>query len=154
MAGGKVVVALVVSTALIGAGAAPAGAASTRAEYIAQADPICLSANTAMKQAAKGLQQDKKTGRFKVAARKIRAQTAIFGPAVEQIAALEAPASDAQLIGTWVQMLRSEVPVAHRLANDYAHGHILTKSYFRLGRLITESEALVASFGFQYCQNM
>lgn len=132
----------------------PAHAASTRAEYIAQADPICLSANTAMKQAAKGLQQDKKTGRFKVAARKIRAQAAIFGLAVEQIAAVEAPTSDAQLIGIWVQMLRSEVPVAHRLAKDYAHGHILTKAYFRLGRLITESEALVASFGFQYCQNM
>ena len=150
----RAVIAAVLSLGVIAAGAAPANGAATRAEYIADADPICLGANTAMKQAAKGLQQDKKTGRFKVASRKIRAQMAIFGPAIEQIAALEAPASDVQLIGTWVQMLRSEVPVAHRLANDYAHAHILTKAYFRLGRLITESEALVASYGFTSCNRM
>lgn len=150
----KAVLPFVLSVGLLVVWVAPADAASTRAEYIAQVDPICQSANVAMYQAAKGLQRDKKLGRFKVAAQKIRAEVAIFSPAVEQIAAVEPPPTDAQLIGTWVQLLRSEIPVAKRLAKDYAHGHLRTKAYFRLGTLTTESEALVADFGYQHCQRM
>ena len=149
----RAVIGAVLSVGVIAVGAAPANGA-TRAEYITQVDPICQSTNDAMSHAAKGLQQDKKARRFKVAARKLRAQLAIFGPAVEQIAALDPPVTDAPLIANWVQMLRSQVPVVKHLAKDYAQGHLRTKAYFRLGSLITKTEALVASFGFHSCQDL
>jgi hypothetical protein len=152
----KAVMPFVLSVGLIAVWAAPADAASTRAEYIAQADPICHSTNVAVAQAARGIRSDERQGRFKVAARKLRKEIPLQSAGVEQIAAIEPPPADAQLLGTWVQMLRSQLPVAAQLATDFARGRIrkAAKVDVRFGKLIQQTEALVTSFGFQYCQQL
>jgi hypothetical protein len=133
--------------------AAPATAAPTRAEYIAQADPICQSTDDAERRAIKGYRGLLKKGRYKAAAHKLRAEFAAFSPGVEQIAALEAPAADVQLIATWVQMLRQQPPLGRRVAALVAHGQTSGKLFKRLGALNASTQAVVAGFGFQVCQD-
>jgi hypothetical protein len=144
--------AVVLPIALTAGGVAWAAPASTRAEYIAQADPICHEMSDAILRKTRGLQGDKKNGRFKAAARKIRAENAIYASGIPRIAAVEPPTADAQRIGTWVEMLLAQGPLAKHLARDYAHGHLFTNNRVRLIELSNQTQALVTGFGFQYCQ--
>ena len=153
----KAVMPFVLSMGLIAVWAAPADAASTRAEYIAQADPICQSTQAAERRALgpKGtVLRLLKHGRYKEAARRYRNNTAAFSAGVEQLAALEPLSADAQLIGTWVQILRKQIPVANRATAAMAHGRPIDKFLRRLGSMNVQTHALVATFGFQYCRSL
>jgi hypothetical protein len=153
----RALVTAVLTTGLIVGGTVAANAAATRAEYIAQADPICQRTIDAERQALgpKGtVLRLLKKGRNNAAARRYRHNTAAFSTGVEQQAALVAPVADAHLIGTWVQMLRAQIPVANRATAAMAHGRPVAKFFARLGSMNVKTRALVADFGFQYCQNL
>jgi RTX calcium-binding nonapeptide repeat (4 copies) len=129
-------------------------AAATRPEYIAQADPICQRTIQAEGKAIGGpggVTRLIEKGEFKLAAKRLRKEIAVFAPGVEQIAALEPPPPDTQLIGTWVATLRAEVPIALRLARLIAHGHSHGKLFKRDAALNARARALVADYGFQVC---
>jgi len=134
-----------------------AHASSTRAEYIAQADPICQGTEAAERRALgpKGtVLRLLKHGRYKEAARRYRNNTAAFAAGIEQLGALEPPPADAQLIGTWVQMLRKQIPVANRATAAMARGRPIDKFLRRLGSMNADTHSRVATFGFQYCQKL
>jgi hypothetical protein len=152
----RAVIAAVLSVGVIAAGAAPANGAATRAEYIAQVDPICQATIDAQRQAAgpKGFLGPLNHGHYKAAGRSMRRVFAAFGPGVEQVAALEPPAADAQLIGTWVQDLRAQVPLGNRVAGLLIHNRLPLKLLARLGRLNRSTQGLVADFGFHSCQDL
>ena len=135
----------------------PADATSTRAEYIAQADPICQSTEAAERRALgpKGtVLRLMKKGRFKAAAHRERNTVVAFSAGVERLAALSPPSADAQLIGSWVQLLRAQYPVGKQIAAAMAHRRDLYKLYVRLGSMNVQTHALVADFGFGYCQKL
>ena len=147
----------VLSLGLIAVWAAPADAASTRAEYIAQADPVCQSTEAAERQALgpKGtVLRLMKKGRFKAAAHRERNTVVAFSAGVEQLAALTPPSADTQLIASWGQMLRAQYPVGKQIAAAMAHGRDLSKLFVRLGSMNLKTHALVADFGFGYCQKL
>jgi hypothetical protein len=153
----KAVIPFVLSIGLTAVWAAPADAASTRDEYIAQADPICQSTEAAERRALgpKGtVLRLMKKGRFKAAAQRERNTGVAFSAGVEQLAALSPPSADAQLIATWVQMLRAQYPVGKQIVAAMAHGRDLYKVFGRLGSMNAETHALVADFGFGYCQKL
>jgi hypothetical protein len=133
-----------------------ASAAPTHVEYIAQADPICQATIDAQKKAAgpKGFVGPLNHGHLKVAGRSMRRVFAAFSTGVEQLAAIEPPAADAQLIATWVQQNRAEVPLGNRVATALIHDRLPRKQLTRLGKLNTSTHALVAGFGFSYCQSL
>lgn len=147
---------VVLSLGLTCLGAGAADAASTRAEYIAQVDPICQATINAQRQAAgaKGFVGPLNHGHYKAAGRSMRRVFAAFAPGVEQVAAIEPAVADAQLIGTWVQDLRAQVPLGNRVAGSLIKNRLPRKLLGRLGKLNRSTQALVAGFGFQYCQNM
>jgi hypothetical protein len=130
--------------------AATASAASTRAEYVTQADPICASAIKTEKSSQRGIGRLIDKSRYKAAARKFRRTNQAYGDGVEQIAALVPPPADAQFISTWVQMLRAEVPLAERAAKALAHGRI-GKAIVRLTKASDTAKAYVANYGFSSC---
>jgi hypothetical protein len=135
----------------------PAGAAAapTREQYIAQADPICQATIDAQRQAAgKGVTGPLNQGKYKLAGRNLRRIIAAFSPGVEQIAALESPSADAQLIGTWVSSLRAQVPLGNRVAGALLHDRLPRKALTRLGRSNVSTQALVSGFGFHSCQDL
>ncbi len=153
----KALIPFAVSVGLIAVWAGPAEAGSTRAEYIAQADPICQSTEAAERRALgpKGtVIRLMKKGRFKTAAHRYRNTGVAFSAGVEQLAALSPLSDDAQLIGSWVQMLRSQYPVGKQIAAAMADGRDFYKLFLRLGSMNLKTRALVADFGFGYCQKL
>ena len=153
----RAVITAVLSVGVIAVGAAPANGAATRAEYIAQADPICQTTMEAERRALgpKGtVIRLMKEGRFKAAARRYRNSNVAWSVGVEQLAALEPPSADAQLLATWVQMLRAQTPVAKQIAAAVAHGRFLDKLLARIGSMNVKTRGLVSTFGFQYCQKL
>ena len=135
----------------------PAHAASTRAEYIAQADPICQSTQAAERRelGPKGtVLRLMKKGRFKAAAHRYRNSGVAYSAGVEQLAGLSPPSADVQLIGTWLQMLRAFIPVGNRATAAMAHGRDPAKFLRRIGSMNVQTHALVADFGFAYCQKL
>jgi len=130
-----------------------AHATSTRADYIAQADPICLSTGLAEGNQLSGFSMDLKKGRLKVAARKLRAASTIFGRGVDQLALLERPPADVSQLSTWIDSLRAQVPILNRFARSINHRQ--AKRVRRTGAqlLIAEEKtsALVDDYGFALC---
>ena len=131
-----------------------AHAASTRAEYIAQVDPICKATIDAQRQAAgsKGFVGPLNHGHYKAAGRSLRRVFAAFGPGVEQVAAIVPPAADSQLVGIWVEDLRAQVPLGNRVAGLLIDNRFPRKLLSRLGRMNRTTRAIVANFGFHSCQ--
>jgi hypothetical protein len=129
-----------------------ASAASTRAEYIPHVDPICAASIQAEGVAQRGIGHLIHKERFKAAARKFRHTNRAFATGVEQVAAVPPPSEDAQLIATWVQLLRAELPLADRAAKALSHGHT-GKALVRLFRASDTAKAYVANFGFSSCQD-
>ena len=134
-----------------------AGAAATRAEYIAQADPICASELAATKRTFGGVAGDLRNGRFKQAASKFRRTTRVFKKGVAGVAAIPPPATDAALLSQWVQMLRDQIPPAKRVANLLGHnarpGRI-NNALAHLFRLSDQTQFLVKDYGFTSCNEM
>ena len=149
----KTVMPFVLSMGLIAVWAAPADAASTRADYIAQADPICLATNQAEGHALSGAGTDINKGRFKVVARKLRRAGVFFSAGVDQLAALERPPADASLLGSWIDSLRAQVPIVNRFARALSHKQAKRISRTSSQLLIAEEKtgALVDDYGFALC---
>jgi hypothetical protein len=146
---GIAVVALAITTT--------AQAASTRAEYIAQADPICSSTLDREAKTFHLVGSDLDRGRFKRAAKKFARTNRVFSAGVEQLAVLNPPAADAALIGPWVAMLRAQAPLASRvtrLLRKGARPGQIAKAVNRLFKFSDRTQALVAGYGFTQCQQL
>jgi hypothetical protein len=152
----KAVMPFVLSVGLIAVWAAPAEAVSTRADYIAQADPICLATAQADAHALSGGVTDINKGRFKVAARKMRRAGVFFSAGVDQLAALERPPADASLLGSWIDSLRAQVPIANRFARALSHKQVKRIRRTASQLLIAEDKALalVDDYGFALCNQL
>lgn len=150
---------------------APAQAASTRAEYVAQVDPICQSFvgpqsnalssfinNT--KRLGRVAKAAVKSGKFKAFLRQIRRTAAslngyaqIHTSMTDQIVAVPAPPSDAGTISTWLNARRQ----AEGLARSAASALSQFKFKVFLKRLdqfdAAESAGLnaISGIGFQVC---
>jgi hypothetical protein len=137
--------------------ATTAHAASSRAEYIAQVDPICSNTLDREAKTFHLVGSDLEHGRFKTAAKKFARTNRVFSAGVEQVAAVGAPAADAVLIGQWVAMLRAQLPLAARvtrlLKKDARPGRV-AKAVNRLFKFSDRTQALVADYGFTQCQQL
>jgi hypothetical protein len=149
-----VLLAAVVAAALL---VPPAAVAATRQEYIAQADPICQATEAAERHAigpVGAIQRLIERGRLKAAGKRLRNEFGAFSRGVEQLATIQPPDADAQLIGAWVENLRAQVPLGYRAARALIHGRIPNKLFGRLGSLNRRTQALVADYGFQSCDSL
>jgi hypothetical protein len=88
-----------------------------------------------------------------VAARKLRREGVVFSAGVDQLAALERPAADASLLGSWIDSLRAQVPIVDRFARALSHRQV--KRLRRgLGQFLIAQDktaALVDDYGFALC---
>jgi hypothetical protein len=166
----KAVMPLVVSMALITVWAAPADAASTRAEYIAQVDPICQSFEGPVDdgwaayvrnfkrwvRAAKHGTPKAIVRGAKRTARSLAQWAQTLTRLFDQIAAVPPPAEDAATLSAWTNHRRQ--------ANAY---NVATASAIRQGkiakadRLVRQadaeaeaSERAISGFGFQVCERV
>jgi hypothetical protein len=163
----KAVIPFVLSMGLIAVWAAPAGAASTRAEYIAQVDPICESYKGPELNDAKAFHRNYKLwgrtatrGTLKAFARQthrlaqsLLAWDRLHSSMTEQIAAIPAVPADAPVIDTWLSDRRQSDAAADAAAS--ALNNFRIGSFFRLTRRADRLERAgiqaIADFGFQVC---
>jgi hypothetical protein len=145
--------------------ATPAQATSARAEYVAQVDPICLSAT---KQAAKGLKgikapreerldnlDDKQALRlfFGFIAKALGRSNKAVGPAIAQIALVQPAPGDERIAALWLQALGDYKFFADRAVTGSNHGK-LNKFFYYFGKAMLVAEQannLVDDWGFRYC---
>jgi hypothetical protein len=148
-------------------GVAPAHAASTRAEYIGQVDPICQAsvapinaAKTAYtrnyKRWIRGLSHGtlkswvKQTGRT---ARSLSQLNLAHAALTNQIAAVQPLTSDAGTIGTWLNDRRQAEGFAASAATAFSRFKFdrFDKQLRRAGTADAAGVMAIAGFGFQVC---
>jgi hypothetical protein len=151
----------------IAAAPSTAGAASTRAEYIAQVDPICqtfvapiTNGFKAYHKAFKAMNKQAKSGSIKAfvrsikrTARTLNAVAALHLSMTQQITAVPPVAADAPIVNTWLTALGQEQ------ANEVAAGTALRQ--FKFGaffKRLDQADAAVnaatnaiTGFGFAVC---
>jgi len=98
----KAVMPFVLSLALIAVWVAPADAASTRAEYAAQADPICRSADQDTTHLWKRFLRLNKVSKSKGATNALRSIKARIKSANRELSLITPPPGDEALIGEWI----------------------------------------------------
>jgi hypothetical protein len=155
--------AIALAVLAIGIAAAPANAASTRSEYVAQVDPICLSSQI---QAHKVLRKhhlptilfldDLRSGDRKTQlriAKSIEVTIKLDHRVVNQIAAVLPPPGDEGTITKWVADLRrytaNEVKAVHAIRADKGR-RAYRLIFTALRPLIVDNQAL-KPFGFEHC---
>jgi hypothetical protein len=163
----RTVMVAVLSVGVIAVGAVPANGAATRAEYIAQVDPICETfvgqvnnAKTAynrnyklwVRDLSKGTLKNwvKQTGRT---ARSLRALSEIHAGLTDQIAPVPPLANDAVAVGTWLNDRRQAETFANAAASAFGHFKFdQSNKKLRQANLIEAAGIrAIAGFGFQVC---
>jgi hypothetical protein len=126
---------------------------TTRADYIAQADPICLTHTQGLNSALAGSSANVNHGKFKQAARKWRRANSIFTAGIDQLAALSPPAADSSLVATWLESLRAQVPIVKKVVRGLARGKLLVvlDRLVKLEDASTQTQDIVRDYGFQAC---
>jgi hypothetical protein len=158
--------AIVVAVAVF---AATASAATTRAEYVAQVDPICQAGQAQEALAGQPLLKAAKRAKKHPKSRKAskRLDRAIAGyfqqyAAIEhsvntQIAAVPPAPDDVSLVQVWLRARNELVDLQTRLFSSKPTGHGLKglakffTDLFTVAARQLEAADLVRDFGFQYC---
>jgi hypothetical protein len=163
----RAVTAFVLSVGLIAAGAAPAVADSTRAEYIAQVDPICQAFVGPERDAGKTFIKNVKrwarlaeSEKVKPFVRQTRRTASSLDRLVQidvrltdQIAAVPPPAADAGTIGTWLNYRREADGLLSSAASAFRHFkfRLFLKRAGAADAASTASIRTISGFGFQVC---
>ncbi|HEY6638226.1 MAG TPA: hypothetical protein VIZ61_11140 [Solirubrobacterales bacterium] len=148
-------------------GVAPAHAASTRAEYIGQVDPICQASVAPMATAASAYKRNykrwvrllfhgtanawvKQTGRT---ARSLSQLNLVHAAVTNQIAAVPPLASDAGMIGTWLNDRRQAEAFSSSAAAAFGRFKFdrFDKKLRRADAADRAGVMTIAGFGFQVC---
>jgi hypothetical protein len=162
----KAVLPFVLSVGLIAVWAAPAEAASTRAEYIAQVDPICQAAAAPLSQADQAVSKSYKSflrpGTYSVKqfsrkakrlARSMNRRAAVYSSVTEQIAAVPPPAEDAATVSAWLDH-RRQAATLERSAASALTRLALSKAAKRIrqaGAADDAADKSISGFGFKFC---
>ena len=163
----KAVMPFVLSMGLIAVWATPADAASTRAEYVAQVDPICQSFVGPTVQAGTAFNKDYKewtrrlskgtlkgwvrqTGRT---AHSLRRFNQLHAGLTEQIAAVSPPAADAGAVSTWLADRRQADVFSESAASAFGRFKF-GKFHKKIGQANAADGAgvdAISALGFQVC---
>lgn len=129
--------------------------AATRAEYIAQVDPICETTNMAMKRAQRGSVRDLRNGRHRKAGHKVARAARIFQDGISETAAVSQPDADAALLSEWIAGLQRQAKLMLDVAKAVKASPLrqprLRRSQRRWQRQVDANAELIAGFGFQSC---
>jgi hypothetical protein len=145
---------LVLAIALLALVCVPVAlAAPTRAEYVAQLEPICQANTQANSRILKGARHRVKTDQLAKASKQFTRATAAFATTVDQMAAVEQPSSDLATLSDWFGRLRREVTLLRGNTTQLKHGNAdrAQRLAVRLNQNSRSANDVVVGFGFNYC---
>jgi hypothetical protein len=146
-----------------------ASAAATRAEYVAQVDPICAAAQAQERAAAQQLKRklrklarhpNTRKARRRAIKHELRAIARFYGyvAAVEQsvnaqVATIPPAVEDTSLITLWLRVRAEQVVATQRLASAPVKGDIFAAldMFFEASDKVDEAGDIVRDLGFQHC---
>jgi len=133
--------------------AAPAQAAPTRAEYIAQVEPICKSNTDANTKILKGVRARIKNEKYAAAAKQFARAAQAFTATIGQIAAIEQPTADVATLTRWLGYLRLEAGYLGKAGKAIKAEKLGKAQGFvvRLQRNANLANDTVAGIGFTHC---
>ena len=148
---------LTTSLALVVAGllvlAPAAGAAATRAEYAAQADPFCAAANKDIGGLNKRADAKANKGKYGAAGKLLSKTGRRLSSSIEEVRAIVPPPGDEQLIADWLGLI--ERIAANNVKLGKAVGKQKFKKADKIGRssdkIGAQAQNLVVGFPFQSC---
>ena len=131
----------------------------TRAEYVAQVEPICSAQSKAATKASHGLEGDIEAGRTRSAVAKVGRWKKIFDRGDARIAAVPQPSADAAVLSQWLLARKSFASALKPFARAIKTGHVrVDNDGFLFGRTIKRvalralsADQLVEGFGFKSC---
>jgi hypothetical protein len=140
---------LVVSTGL----AEPAVAASTRAEYVAQADPYCAAANQDIRRLNRRARKLFRAGHFAAAGGEIRKTGRRLSASIAQVRAIPPPPGDEQTIASWLNLVQQIANNNLRLGRAEAKDDVrrILRIEMRTRQISVQAHGVVAGFGFTAC---
>jgi hypothetical protein len=159
----------VLSVGLIAVWAGPADAASTRAEYVAQVDPICQSFVGSNDAAVRAwIKNEKRLGsvarngtlkqfgaQTKRVARSLKRIAGIAASLTNQIATVPPPPEDFPTVGTWLNYRRQEEALLRSAASILAQFKPYKQYFHTLDMADAADQAAtrtVSGLGFQVCE--
>jgi hypothetical protein len=159
----------IAATALLIA-AAPAGAASTRAEYVAQADPICQAGQAqervAFKSYAKSIKRYLKDHPHPEPNRPSKAVTrlvlrhyslilSVNRSVNSQLSSINPAAGDETAVAEWLQLRTQSADLLDRTVHAFHNRKVelAIRFYVNSIRRELQAELPIRDFGFQYCSS-
>jgi hypothetical protein len=149
----KVLLAFVLSTVLVGASTASATAASTRAEYALQADPICRSSDKDTTRLWKRFLKLNKRSKSRGATNALRSIEARTKSSNRELRLIAPPPGDEAVIGDWLGIW-DQIATRWGFA---AHGYKLKlwsevdNQLHQISKRAREARHVVSGFPFQAC---
>src|SRR5262249_414984 len=133
--------------------AGEAHADTTRSDYIAAAEPICLANTNANRHILRGAKAKAKRGHLGAAGRQFTRAAQAFATTVDQIAALPQPAADTRILSQWIGYLRLESTYLTNVATALRAGQAIKAQGYavRLNRNANLANQVVTGYGFSAC---
>jgi hypothetical protein len=143
--------ALILAVAL--AASSSAAESPTRAEYVAQLERICRPGSDATQRAVRGIRDDVRAERLRLAATKVEKAKRIFARTVRSISGVARPETDRATLDRWFRALRRETVALGRTARSLREEDIprfqrVWADFIHEGN---KANNVVVSFGFNYC---
>lgn len=131
-----------------------AGAAEiARAEYVEQSEPICKANTIANRNILKGVRQDVREGKLKVAGAKFTRAAKALDHTIQRLEKIPQPSADESRLTRWFTHLNGETKLLEKVASRLRKG-----SHVDLGKYVLElrhnanvTNNVVLTFGFEYC---
>jgi hypothetical protein len=158
-------IALAITLIVFAITAPKADAAATRAEYVAQVDPICLTAGKRSARALKGIKlpreerfeslDDKQAMRlfFSFLGKAIGRTNKAIGPMLAEIAPIPPAPGDERVVALWLQAVGDYKLFADRAVSASNRGKLNKFFYYlsKAGLVADQANYLFDDWGFRYC---
>jgi hypothetical protein len=128
-------------------------AAATRAEYVAQADPICAATNAGIAKLNKDFLRLHKKGRYRAAGAALSKTGARLSASVAQVRAITPPPGDEATVASWLGLIDGVAVDNRKMGRAEAKQRFgkVVRLIKRNSQLHDQAHALVADWGFQSC---
>jgi hypothetical protein len=148
-------VTVIAAALLLGASVvALARAEATRADYVAELEPICKANTEANKRILKGARAKARHGKLRAAGRQFSRAARAFAQTVKELGAVPRPPADAAVLAKWFGYLRLESAYLGKIATALKAGQGGRAQAYavRLQRNANLANDTVIGFGFNYCR--
>jgi hypothetical protein len=125
----------------------------SRAEFVEQSEPICKANTIANKNILKGVREDVREGKLKVAGAKFSRAARALNRTIHRLEQIPRPSADESRLERWFTHLNGETKLLEKVARRLRKGgHVdLGKHVLELRHNANVANNIVLTFGFEYC---